>query len=119
MTGTTGIDKPYSMFREKLAVAAPDARIDQWNGTIHLTSWHGAALDNELVLHLDRGHVAGVVWAREATAGPMWPHTSPSQAAVNLLMEQIGTAIARRDRDARHLHVTLNGVSASRSAAAA
>lgn len=115
MDASTQIDQIYSLFRTKLAAVAPDARVDDWNGVIHLTSWHGASLDHQLHLHVNRGLLAGLVWGREDVAAPMWPRASPGQAAINLLLEQIGMTIARRRDEEVHLHVSLSNVTSSRS----
>ncbi|GAA1257884.1 hypothetical protein GCM10009657_36400 [Oryzihumus leptocrescens] len=82
---------------------------------IYLESWLGALLEGGIQIRINRALIAGGIWAREASASAMWPHVAPQQAAVNLLIEQMGVAIARRQPEERHLHVSLTGVTSSRS----
>lgn len=115
MNDATLIDQPYTLFRTKLGVCSHDAHVDDLNGSIYLESWLGAPIEGGVQIRINRALIAGGIWAREGSATAMWPHVAPQQAAVNLLIEQMGVAIARRHADERHLHVSLTGVTSSRS----
>ena len=106
MRPTAHIDEPNTIFREKLGAVAPEAQIDNWSSIIRLTSWSGHRLEPGVVVHLDRGALAGAVWAREAVAQPMWPQAKPTEAGVNLLLEQIAEAVGSATDTRRHVHVS-------------
>jgi hypothetical protein len=111
MSPTAHIDEPNTIFREKLGAVAPGAHIDGWSGVIKLTSWSGARLEPAVMVHhLDRGALAGAVWAREATAQPLWPQAKPTEAGVNLLLEQIADAVGSVTDTQRHVHVSTDDV---------
>ncbi|MGN6636452.1 MAG: hypothetical protein ACTHJ6_13485 [Oryzihumus sp.] len=110
MSPTAHIDEPNTIFREKLGAVAPGAHIDTWGGVIKLTSWSGHSLEPAVMVHLDRGALAGAVWAREATAQRLWPQAKPTEAGVNLLLEQIADAVGSVTDTQRHVHVSTDDV---------
>ncbi|GAA1249144.1 hypothetical protein [Oryzihumus leptocrescens] len=110
MSPTAHIDEPNTIFREKLGAVAPGAHIDSRSGVIKLTSWSGHSLEPAVMVHLDRGALAGAVWAREAAAQPLWPQARPTEAGVNLLLEQIADAVGSVTDTQRHVHVSTDDV---------